>query len=242
MQLYYQAFSTLIPKAHERPILSPDPFSGMSLGLSNCRPTSVGEIMIKSADPFEAPRITPNAYSTDHDVQEMLEAVKFIRKIAAQKPLADLIVEELRPGPSVQSDEDLIADFRKRSGTVYHPSCTARMAPSIKDGVVDGEITRAWRRGTSRHRRIGVSVHSLRQSQRRRHDDRLARRGFHPAGREVISQTGAQNSSSPAKAESCVLTQFEISSSARSSFLLHRWQELIAPVVSDRKDDSRTVT
>jgi choline dehydrogenase len=140
MQLYYQAFSTLIPKVQERPILSPDPFSGMSLGLSNCRPTSVGEIMIKSADPFEAPRITPNAYGTDHDVQEMLEAVKFIRKIAAQKPLADLIVEELRPGPSVQSDKDLIADFRKRSGTVYHPSCTARMAPNIKDGVVDGRL------------------------------------------------------------------------------------------------------
>ncbi len=44
MQLYMQAFSTLIPKEGERPLLTPDPFSGLSLGLSNCRPTSVGEI------------------------------------------------------------------------------------------------------------------------------------------------------------------------------------------------------
>ena len=140
MQLYMQAFSTLIPKASERPILSPDPFSGMSLGLSNCLPTSRGEIMISSADPFKHPRITANALSTDHDTEEMLEAVKFLRVIAAQKPLADLIAEELRPGPTSQSDDELIADFRKRSGTVYHPSCTCRMGPDAKSSVVDGRL------------------------------------------------------------------------------------------------------
>lgn len=140
MQLYMQAFSTLIPRAGERPILTPDPYSGMSLGLSNCRPTSTGEIMIKSADPFEHPRITANVYSTEHDVTEMLEAVKFLRKIAAQKPLADLIAEELRPGPEVASDEAMIADFRKRSGTVYHPSCTCRMGVDSKTSVVSPSL------------------------------------------------------------------------------------------------------
>ncbi len=140
MQLYYQAFSTLIPKANERPILSPDPFSGMSIGLSNCRPTSVGEIIATSPDPLVHPRIIANAFSTDHDVQEMLEAVKFIRKIAQQKPLADLIEEELRPGPAVLDDADLISDIRQRSGTVYHPCCTSRMSPDQKQGVVDPHL------------------------------------------------------------------------------------------------------
>ena len=65
MQLYMQAFSTLIPKAGERPILNPDPFSGLSLGLSNCRPTSTGEVMIKSPDPLAHPKISFNAYSTN---------------------------------------------------------------------------------------------------------------------------------------------------------------------------------
>ena len=65
MQLYMQAFSTLIPKAGERPLLTPDPFSGFSLGLSNCRPTSRGFIEIQSADPLQHPRIVANAYSTD---------------------------------------------------------------------------------------------------------------------------------------------------------------------------------
>jgi choline dehydrogenase len=140
MQLYMQAFSTLIPRPGERPILSPDPFSGMSLGLSNCRPTSRGEIMIASADPLVHPRITANVFSTAYDVKEMLEAVKFLRVIAAQNPLRDLIVEELRPGPALQSDAELIADFRQRSGTVYHPSCTCRMGPDAKSTVVDAQL------------------------------------------------------------------------------------------------------
>ena len=137
MQLYMQAFSTLIPKAGERPLLNPDPFSGLSIGLSNCRPSSRGYIEIRSADPTVHPRIVPNAYKTEEDVQEMLDAVKFIRKIAAQPGIAPLIAEELRPGPSVQSDEQLIDDFRQRSGTVYHASCTCSMGPDRNSSVVD---------------------------------------------------------------------------------------------------------
>ncbi len=140
MQLYMQAFSTLIPKVGERPLLTPDPFSGFSLGLSNCRPSSRGFIEIQSADPLQHPRIVANAYSTDADVAEMLEAVKFLRKIAAQEPLAEVIAEELRPGPACVTDDELIADIRQRSGTVYHPSCTCRMGPDAADSVVDPHL------------------------------------------------------------------------------------------------------
>ena len=140
MQLYFQAFSTLLPRAGERPLLTPDPFSGMSIGLSNCRPTSRGWIDLRSADPFAAPRIVANAYATDHDVDEMLAAVKYLRRIAAQDPLRALIAEELRPGPQVQTDADLIADFRARSGTVYHPSCTLRMGRDPAISAVDPDL------------------------------------------------------------------------------------------------------
>ena len=140
MQLYFQAFSTLIPRNGERPLLTPDPFSGLSIGLSNCRPTSRGHIRIASADPFTHPTIVGNAFSTDNDVEEMLAAVKFLRVIASQPAFAARVKAELRPGPSVQSDADLIADFRVRSGTVYHPSCTARMGAEAASAVVDGRL------------------------------------------------------------------------------------------------------
>ncbi|GAB4389452.1 GMC family oxidoreductase [Albidovulum sp.] len=140
MQLYFQAFSTLIPREGERPLLTPDPFSGLSIGLSNCRPTSRGEITLASPDPLAPPRIVANAFSTDHDVQEMLAAVKFLRRIAAQEPIRSLILKELRPGPEVQSDDDLIADFRARSGTVFHPSCTVRMGRDPATSAVDPDL------------------------------------------------------------------------------------------------------
>jgi len=140
MQLYFQAFSTLMPRGDERPILTPDPFPGLSIGLSNCRPSSRGQISLASADPFAAPKIIGNAFSTDQDVAEMLAAVKFIRHIAAQKPMADLIAEELRPGPQIASDEALIDDFRQRSGTVFHPSCTARMGTDPATSVLDANL------------------------------------------------------------------------------------------------------
>jgi choline dehydrogenase len=140
MQLYFQAFSTLLPRAGERPILSPDPFSGLSIGLSNCRPTSRGEIRLKSSNPHEHPAISPNAFSTNHDIDEMLKAVKFIRNIANTSPFKELVAEELRPGPQIKSDEDLIHDFKQRSGTVYHPSCTCRMGNDPRASVVDSNL------------------------------------------------------------------------------------------------------
>jgi choline dehydrogenase len=140
MQLYFQAFSTVIPRSGERPILSPDPWPGFSIGLSNCRPSSRGEIMIRSKDPWEPPRIIPNAFSTEADVAEMLAAVKFLRRIASMPAIAEIVEEEVLPGPSVVSDADLIQDFRKRSGTVYHPVSTCRMGPDPARAVVDPRL------------------------------------------------------------------------------------------------------
>jgi choline dehydrogenase len=140
MQLYFQAFSTVIPRPGERPILSPDPWPGFSIGWSNCRPKSRGEIMIRSSDPSEAPRITPNALSHEDDVAEMLATGKIVREMAAARPLADCIDAELLPGADVTSDEARIDDIRRRSGTVYHPVATCRMGPDPATSVVDPRL------------------------------------------------------------------------------------------------------
>jgi choline dehydrogenase len=140
MQLYFQAFSTVLPKTGERPILSPDPWPGFSIGLSNCRPTSRGHVHVRSADPAQHPKIVANAFSTNHDVDEMLAAVKFLRTIAAQPAMAEMIAEEVLPGPSIASDDALVDDFRRRSGTVYHPVSTCRMGTDASSAVVDPRL------------------------------------------------------------------------------------------------------
>ncbi len=140
MQLYFQAFSTVIPRNGERPILRPDPWPGFSIGLSNCRPTSRGSIMIRSSNPHDHPSIVPNAFSTEEDVAEMLDGVKFLRTLASMPSMAEVIAEEVLPGPACQTDDELIADFRKRSGTVYHPVSTCRMGPDPAQAVVDPRL------------------------------------------------------------------------------------------------------
>lgn len=140
MQLYMQAFSTLLPREGERPVLTPDPFPGLSLGVSNCRPTSRGRISLISADPLTHPRIEANALSTDQDIAEMLTGVKFLRRIAACEPLCALMAEELRPGPALEGDAALIGDIRERAATVYHPCSTARMGRDAATSVVGPDL------------------------------------------------------------------------------------------------------
>jgi len=38
------------------------------------------------------------------------------------------------------SDAQILDDFRARSGTVYHPCGTCRMAPATQGGVVDAQL------------------------------------------------------------------------------------------------------
>ena len=140
VQLYFQAVSTVTARAGTRPLTEPDPFPGYAIGLSSTRPKARGSILIRSTDPFEHPEIRANAYGEVEDAEAMLAGVKLIRRLAAQPALADITAEELVPGPSVQSDADLIDDFRNRSGTVYHPCGTARMGTDPARSAVDARL------------------------------------------------------------------------------------------------------
>ena len=53
--------------------------------------------------------------------------MKYARRLAAQAPLARLILEELTPGPQAAADDEILAHIRRDGGTVYHPCGTARM-------------------------------------------------------------------------------------------------------------------
>lgn len=155
IQLYFQAISTLTGRTGTRPLLRPDPFPGFAIGLSNCRPTARGEIMARSSNPLDPPVIRANAFGEASDVADYLAGVKLIRRIAAQPAMAEVIDAELAPGPAITSDADVEADFRRRSGTVYHPSCTVRMGP---DPALAGVDARLRVHGVERLRVIDASV------------------------------------------------------------------------------------
>jgi hypothetical protein len=58
----------------------------------------------------------------DYDAKVLVDGIKQARLIAETKPFKDWLLEEVAPGPHVQSDDDLNLYARKASHTVYHPA------------------------------------------------------------------------------------------------------------------------
>jgi choline dehydrogenase len=140
LQLYFSPVSYIRAPPGKRPLMSPDPYPGFLLGHSVCRPTSRGEIAIRSADPFVPPAIRPNYLGTAEDIAEMLDGVRYLRRLAGTQAFRSIIAEELKPGAAVQSEGALIADIRMRSGSVFHPVGTCRMGPDPQEAVVDARL------------------------------------------------------------------------------------------------------
>jgi len=95
-----------------------------------------GSVKITSSDPRRHPALRFNYLSTDQDRREWIEAVKCARKILNQPAFDPYNDGELSPGPSVQTDEEVL-DWVARDGeTALHPSCTCKMGTG-PDAVLD---------------------------------------------------------------------------------------------------------
>ena len=123
-----------------RRLLNPDPYPGFLMSFNTCRPTSRGSIHLRSPDPFEPPAITVNSLATPGDVADVFEGARVLRRISSAEPLAAAVASEREPGVQVTSDDDLLADFRRRSGSVFHASCTCAMGPDPRSAVVDARL------------------------------------------------------------------------------------------------------
>jgi choline dehydrogenase len=140
IQLYFSPVSYTRAPPGRRPLMSPDPFPGFLLSAQPCRPTSRGHLQLRSADPMAAPTIVPNSLATADDVEDMLEGAMLLRRLAATTSLAQVIDEELQPGPAAQTREQLLEDIRRRCSTVFHPVGTCRMGVDPRDSVVDARL------------------------------------------------------------------------------------------------------
>ena len=123
-----------------RRLLNPDPFPGFLMSFNTCRPTSRGSVHLRSRDPLASPAITPNSLSTPEDVADVYEGARMLRRISAAKPLADVIESELLPGERIRSDAEVLQDFRRRAGSVFHPCGTCAMGSDATNSVVDPRL------------------------------------------------------------------------------------------------------
>jgi len=95
-----------------------------------------GWIKIKSTDPREHPAIQFNYLSTKTDRREWIEAVRISRSILNQPAFDPYNGGELSPGPSVETDQEILDWVAKDSETALHPSCTCRLGTG-EDSVID---------------------------------------------------------------------------------------------------------
>ena len=116
-----------------------DAFSGFTITTTLLRPESRGHVRIKSADPRQAPAIHPNYLATQKDRDTLVAGVKVLRRMAAAPALNRYVAEEVDPGLSCASDDDILDFIRKRGSTVYHPVSTCRMGQDPK-AVVDERL------------------------------------------------------------------------------------------------------
>ena len=140
IQLYFVPGSYTTAPEGTRPIVNLDPFDAFQIGYNACRPSSRGEIHITSPDPFTAPAIKPNYLDTEQDRVDAIAGARVVRTLAAQAALAGISRGEFQPGDTVQTDDDILKDFRQRSGTIFHASCTCRMGASADHSVVDSTL------------------------------------------------------------------------------------------------------
>jgi choline dehydrogenase-like flavoprotein len=116
--------------------------AGFTIGPAVTRPTSRGTLTLRSADPYDPPRIDPNYLDTQHDIDGLVEGVVVARRIAAETPLADH--RALGPGLDRCATEsknraDLVAFVRYRATTQFHPVGTCRFGTD-ELAVVDPEL------------------------------------------------------------------------------------------------------
>lgn len=100
---------------------------GYQLHIGPMYSNSMGSVKIRSTDPSDKPALRFNYLSTDQDRSEWVEAIRATREIFAQPAFGLYDAGELSPGPSVETDEEILEWVRRDGETALHPSCTARM-------------------------------------------------------------------------------------------------------------------
>ncbi|ASP37308.1 choline dehydrogenase [Bacterioplanes sanyensis] len=140
MQLYFNPVTYTTSPSNKRPIINPDPFAGFIISFQPSRPTSRGQVSIRSRSIHDAPVIEPRYLSTQKDVDDILLGGRLLRSIINTPGLQRLIKAPMDVDLNQLDDDAMIEDFRQRSGTVYHPVSSCRMSTSAASGVVDSRL------------------------------------------------------------------------------------------------------
>ena len=119
------------------PIRKLDAEPGMTGGIWQMRPLSVGYVESKSPDPRQAPAINPRYLSEETDRRAVIGGLKLARRLFAAPALAPYVTGEKLPGANLRNDDELLDYARQTGSTVFHASCTCKMGHDQMAVVAD---------------------------------------------------------------------------------------------------------
>ena len=118
-----------------------DDYPGMTCGVWQHRPESIGYVRARGVDPFVDPMIQPNYLKDPMDRRVLVKGMHWARKLLHTNALAPYFESDTLPGPDVHTDEEWLDYARQYGSTAYHLIGTARMGPATdKTSVVDDQL------------------------------------------------------------------------------------------------------
>ena len=87
--------------------------------------------------------LDPRYLSDENDIKVLVRGIKLLQKISRTEPIASMVDPAGDTNPELQHrlgdapDAEIKQYCRDNVQTLYHPACTARMAPLEDGGVVD---------------------------------------------------------------------------------------------------------
>ncbi|MEP2981002.1 MAG: GMC family oxidoreductase N-terminal domain-containing protein [Lentilitoribacter sp.] len=112
---------------------------GITITTVVVKPKSRGEVRLRSSDPFQMPKVSPNLLKDEADMSEMIKAQRYFRRAFTAKPLADHLRKIVIPE---QDDDETLRNHCKRFvKTNYHPAGTCKMgADGDEMAVLDSSM------------------------------------------------------------------------------------------------------
>jgi choline dehydrogenase len=107
-----------------------DEYPGMTCGVWQQHPESVGYVHAASTDPNAAPRIQPNYLSSATDQQVLVNGIRLGRRLFRTDALKSFYDHEISPNPEFERDDELLDYARREGSTVFHLIGSCRMGPS----------------------------------------------------------------------------------------------------------------
>ena len=134
-EIEYIPIDIAFPPADAAPT---DNYLGFAVALLT--PLSRGTVTINSTDTSNKPLINPNWLVATADQEVAVQAFKRIRQIAGY---SGVVISEINPGTTVQSDAEILTWIQNNASPIWHASATCEHSSRVFENVM-WVLTRKW--------------------------------------------------------------------------------------------------